>query len=132
MEILERFSVGCVRGESLEALVIEERSPDVVRARLGDDVHDAAGGVPELRARAARDDLKLLHGFEGDVDGGPLAADLLAEETVRVVAAVEADVVEDAALAREGNLVAVGSLDYAHAGRQGQQVFEFTAQNRRL
>ena len=82
----------------------------LVRARLGDDVDDAAGGAAEFGVGAGRDDLELLDRFERDVDGRALPADLLAEEAVVVVAAVEADVVEDAALAGEVDLVAVGSL----------------------
>ena len=56
-----------------------------------------------------------LHRVERDVDGRALAAHLLAEEAVVVVAAVEADVVEDAALAGERDLVAVRPLHDAHA-----------------
>ena len=82
----------------------------LVRARLGDDVDHAAGGAAELGVGAGRDDLELLDRFERDVDGGALAAHLLAEEAVVVVAAVEADVVEDAALAGEVDLVAVRPL----------------------
>jgi hypothetical protein len=76
-------------------------------ARLGDDVDDATGSTTALRVRAAGDDLELLDRVERDVDGHPLAADLLAEEAVVVVAAVEADVVENPALARKGDRVTV-------------------------
>ena len=47
-----------------------------------------------------------------------LPAHLLAEESVVEVAAVHADVVEHASLAGERDLIAVGALDDAHAGRQ--------------
>ena len=60
---------------------------------------------PAVRPNSAgaprRDHLELADRFERDVDGRALAAGLLAEEAVVVVAAVEADVVEDAALAGE-------------------------------
>ena len=83
----------------------------LVRAGLGDDVDDAAGRAAELRRRAGGDHLELLDRFERDVHRGALPAGLLAEEPVVVVAAVEADVVEDPALPGEGDLVAVGPLD---------------------
>ena len=87
----------------------------LVGARLGDDVDDAAGGAAELGVRAGGHHLEFLDRFERDVDRGALAAHLLAEEAVVVVAAVEADVVEDAALAGKGDLVAVRALDDADA-----------------
>ena len=59
-----------------------------------------------------------------------LAADLLAEEAVVVVAAVEADVVEDAALAGERDLVAVRPLHDADARRERQQILELAAEDR--
>ena len=86
-----------------------------VRAGLGDDVDDAAGRAAELGRGAAGDDLELLHRVERDVDRRALTAGLLAEEAVVVVAAVEADVVEDAALPGERDFVAVGPLDDADA-----------------
>ena len=54
-------------------------------------------------------------GFESDIDGCTLATDLLAEEPVVVIATIEADVVEDAALAVEVDFVAVGALRNADA-----------------
>ena len=63
--------------------------------------------------------------------GRALAAGLLAEEPVVEVAAVEADVVEHAALAGERDFVAVGALHDAHARRQREQVFELAAEDRR-
>ena len=86
---------------ALEALVVEQAAVRLVGPRLRDDVDHAAGGAAELGVRAGGDDLELLHRVERDVDGGALSADLLAEEPVVVVAAVEADVVEDAALPGE-------------------------------
>ena len=83
----------------------------VVRAGLGDDVDHASGSAAELGRRAGGDHLELLDRVERDVDRGALAARLLAEEPVVVVAAVEADVVEDAALAGKADRVSVGSLD---------------------
>ena len=90
---------------------------------------------PAVRPNSAlapgRDHLELLDRVERDVDRRALAAHLLAEEPVVVVAAVEADVVEDAALAGEGDLVAVGPLHDADARRERQQVLELAAQDRR-
>ena len=103
----------------------------LVGARLGDDVDHAAGGAAELGVGAGGDHLELLDRFERDVDRGALAAHLLAEEAVVVVAAVEADVVEDAALPGEGDFVAVRSLHDADAGRERQQVLELASEDRR-
>jgi hypothetical protein len=47
---------------------VEQRCRDLVGARLGDDVDDAAGGAAELGARAGGDDLELLDRVERDVD----------------------------------------------------------------
>ena len=102
----------------------------VVGSGLGDDVDDAAGGAAELRVGPAGDDLKFLDGFKGDVNRGSLAAHLLAEETVVIVATVETDVVEDAALAVDVDFVAVRALNDAHAGGQREEIFKFPAENR--
>ena len=130
VEISERLAVGGVRRQPFEALMVEERSLHVVGARLGHHVDDAAGGAAEFGRRAVGDDLEFLDRFEGDVDRGPLSADLLAEEAVGVVAAVEADVVEDPALAGEGDLVAVRSLHDADARGEGQEILELAAEDR--
>jgi hypothetical protein len=61
--------------------------------------------------------LKFFYRFERDVYGCALAAELLAEEAVVVVAAIESDVIEDSALAREIDLVAVGPLRDADVSR---------------
>src|SRR5262245_26225997 len=131
VEILERFAVGSVRGQSFEALEMEQTAAEFVRARFGDDVNNAAAAAPELSARAGGDDLELLDGLHRDVDRRALAAGLLPEETVVVIAAVEAYVVKDAALAVEIDLVAVRTLSDAHAGSERQQVFKLAAQNGR-
>ena len=55
---------------------------------------------------------------------------LLAEEAVVVIAAVEADVVEDAALAGKRDLVSVRPLHDRHTGRQRQQVLELASEVR--
>ncbi len=131
MKVLEFRAVGQVAGEPFQSLEVEERSGDVVAARFGDHVHDTARRAAEFGRRAAGDHLKLFHRVHRDVDRRTLASSLLAEEPVVVVAAVEADVVEDAALPGEGNLVAVGPLHDADTGRQRQQVLELPSENGR-
>src|SRR5438034_2684007 len=49
-----------------------------------------------------------------------------------VVAAVQAHVVEDTALARERDLVAVRPLDHADPGGEGQQVLELPPEDGRV
>src|SRR5437660_8532491 len=95
-----------------------------VGAGFRDDVDDASGAAAELRVGAARRDLKLLDGLQRDVNCGTLAAHLLAKESIVVVAAVEADVVEDAPLPVDVYFVAVRTLSDADAGGQCQQVFK--------
>ena len=102
---------------------------NVVGSRFGDDVDLAAGRAAEFGVCAAGDNLKLLDGLKRNIDRGALAADLFAEETVVVVAAVEANVVKDAALAVDVDFVAVGSLRDADARGQSQQVFKFTTED---
>src|SRR5260370_2208782 len=91
-----------------------------------------AGSASELGVGSAGDDLELPDGLERDVDGGALAARLFAEEPVVVVAAIEADVVEDAALPLDGDLVAVGPLHDADAGSQGEQILKLASEHRGL
>src|SRR6185369_12829108 len=130
MKVLERFAVGRVGGERLEPLKVKQASVDAVRSGFSDDVHHTAGSASELGAGAGRDNLELLDGFKSDVDRRALAAGLLAEEAIVVVAAVKADVVEDSALPREVYLIAVRSLCNAYSRCERQQVLEFSPQNR--
>src|SRR5882762_9825246 len=85
---------------------------------------------PEFRVRAARHYLEFLYGIQSDVDGSALSAHLLAEETIVVIAAIQADVVEDSALPVEVDFVPIRSLHDAYAGREGQQVLEFSPEDR--
>ena len=132
MKIRELAAVRQVAGQPLEPLEMEDRAVHVVRARLRDDVDHAARRPAELGGRAAGDHLEFLHGVQGDVDGSALSPDLLAEEAIVEIAAVEAEIVEHAPLPGEGDLVAVGPLHHAHARRQRQQIFELASENRRV
>ena len=86
---------------------------DIVGSRFRDDVDNPAGGAAELGSCSRGDYLKFLHCIERNIDRGALAAELLAKETVVVVAAIETDVVKDTALSGEGNLIAVRPLNDA-------------------
>ncbi len=130
VEVVQRGSVGEISGQRLDPLEVKERAVRLVRAGLGDDVDHAACGAAELGRRSRRDDLELADGFERDVNGSALTASLLAEEAVVVVAAVEADVVEDPALAGETDLVSIGPLDDADAGGECEQILELPPENR--
>ena len=129
MEVSRRRPVRSVRGQSFQALEVEEAAAHFVRARLGDDVDHAARRAPELRIRAVGHDLEFLHGLKRDVDRRTLAAKLLAEESIVVVAAIKADVVVHASLPTERDLIAVRSLDDAHPGGQREQILKLAAQN---
>src|SRR5215472_12912253 len=99
MKILQRFAVRGIGREGFQPLEVKQCAVHLIRAGLGDHIDDSAGGASELSAGAACDHLKFLDRIERDIDSSTLAAYLLAKETVVVVAAVKADVVEDAALA---------------------------------
>ena len=131
MEIGRRRAVRSVSGQSLQTLEMEHAAVQVIGSRLGDDVDDAPGGAAELRVGAAGHDLEFLHRLQRDVDGRALSAQLLAEEAIVVVAAVEADVVVHAALSAERNLVAIGALHDAHPGSEREQIFELPAEDGR-
>ena len=100
-----------------------------VGSGFGDDVDYATRAAAELRVGAARRDLELLYGFQRDVDRRALAAHLLAKEPVVIVTAVEADVVEDAALPVDVDLVAVRALGDADARSQSEEVFKLASKN---
>ena len=129
----EVFQAGAVRqvsGQGRDPLEVKKTSALLVRARLRDDVDDAPGRAAEFRRGAGGNHLELLDCFERDVHRGALPAGLFPEEPVVVVAAVEADVVEDPALPREGDLVAVGPLDDGDAGREREEVLELASEVR--
>src|SRR4030095_5428951 len=98
MEILERRAVRQFSRERFESLEMKHGAVLLIGTRLGDHVDDTTRSAAELGGGAAGDHLKLLYGVERDIDRRTLATDLLTEETVVEVAAIETDVVEDAAL----------------------------------
>ena len=83
---------------------------EVICSRLGDDVDYSSSRAPEFRIGAAGHDLELFHRIQCDVDRSALTTLLFSKESVVVVATVEADIIEDSALAIEVDLVAVGTL----------------------
>lgn len=129
-EIIEGLPVGGGGGESFGAEVFEQTAVVIICAGLGDDVDHAAGGAAIFSVSSAGDDLKFLYGFERDVSGSSLAAGLLAEEAVVVITAIEADVVEYAALPVDIDFIAVRSLGNADAGCQSEQVFKLATEDR--
>ena len=99
----------------------------LVAARLGDDVDEAAAGTAELGVGPLGHHDHLLHGVEIEGEGRALAAALLAEEGVVEIRAVHGDVVVDPPLPGDAQLVAVRSLDDGGARRQQGQVEEVAA-----
>src|SRR5512143_660974 len=132
MKIFERLAVGRVCAQRLKPLKVKKAAVNAVGTGLSDDIDNATSGSSELCAGPCRDDLKLLNGFQGNVDRRSLATGLLAKEPVIVVAAVKADVVEGAALPCEVYLITIGPLSYADAGRQSKQVFELPSEDRQV
>ena len=104
-----------------QAVRLEEevrRAAGRVGPRLGDDVDEAGAAAAELRRGPVGHDDHLFDGVLVEGEGRPLAAALLAEERVVEVRAVHGDVVVDALLAVDADLVAVGPLHDGHARRQ--------------
>src|SRR4029077_503836 len=108
------------RTQSFEPLVVEHASMHVVCPRLCDDVHAAARRPSKFRVRAARNYLEFFYGIQRNVDGRALTSHLFAEEAVVVIAAIQADVVENSALSVEVDLIPVGPLHDAHTRSEGQ------------
>ena len=104
-----------------------QRAVHLVGARLGDDVDEAAVGAAELGVGALGHDHHLLDRVEVEGEGRALAAALLAEERVVEVGAVDRDVVVDALLAVDRELVAVRALHDGDAGRELGEVEEVAA-----
>ena len=98
-----------------------------VGARPGDHVDEPPGRAAELGGGALVHDHQLADRVLVEGERRPLAAALLAEERVVEVGPVHDEVVEDAALAVDVQLVAVGSLGDGRAGRQQRQVHEVAA-----
>src|SRR5260370_30911881 len=101
----------------------------IVRPRLRYYIYDAARRPPEFGVRAARHHLEFLYRVQGDVDGRALSAHLFAEEAVVVIAAIQADVVEDSALPVEVDFIPVRSLHDPYAGGEAQQVLELSPED---
>ena len=89
---------------------------DFIGAGLRYDVDDAGGGPAKFRGGAGCYYLELFDRIERNVDGSSLSAQLLAEKSVVVITAVQADVVEDAALSGKRDFISIRTLDDADAG----------------
>ena len=131
-ELLLAIDVGretesVIRGKVLAAIIVMGAAVDVVGPGLGDDVDEAAAAAPELGGSALGHHDDLLDRIQVEGEGGPLAAALLTEEGVVEVRAVDGDVVGDALLAVDRELVAVGSLHDADPGRELGELEEVPA-----
>ena len=109
---------------------VVRRAAQVVRPRLGDHVDEAAGRSAELGGGALVHHHQVLDGILVEGEGGALPAPLLAEEGVVEVGPVDDEVVEDAALAADVQLVAVGPLRYRRTRGEQGQVHEVAAVTR--
>src|ERR1700730_13686759 len=98
---------------------MEQTAMHCVGAGLGNHVDDSTGGAAEFRSRSSCHHLKFFHCIERNIDRRALAAQLLAEEAIVVVAAIEAHVVEDAALPGKSDFVSIGALDNTDARGEG-------------
>ncbi len=100
-----------VRVQVLVPVELEHRPVEVVRARLGHDVHDGASRASVLRGVGVPVHLELLDRVLAELVGGAAGAgapEALAEEGVVIVRAVDHDAVERPALAREADVAGTG------------------------
>src|SRR6266481_7248148 len=118
-----------MRRQRFETLKVKKTSVRFVRPGFADHIDNSASGAAKFGTRSRCYNLKFLYRFQRDVDCRALATELLAEEAIVVIATVKTDVIEGAPLTGEGYLVAVGSLNHAHAGSQRQQIFKLATQN---
>ena len=103
------------------------RPREVVGARAGDDVHESARRTPKLGGGALVHHHHLLYRVLIEREGGSLSAPLFAEKGVVEVGPIDNEVVEDAALAADVELVAVGALRDGDAGGKQGEVEEIAA-----
>ena len=129
MKVFQRFAIRRVRSERFQALEMKKAAMQFVSAGLRYNIDHTTGTAAKLCRRAGRYHLKFLYCIERDIDGRALSSNLFAEETVVVVAAVKADVVEDSTLPGEVDFVAIRPLHDAYSGSQRQQIFELSSQN---
>ncbi len=115
------------RRQAVAGVVVVARAVKVVGARLGDDVDEARGGAAVLGVGPVGHDHDFGHRVEIESERGALASALLAEERIIEVRAVHRDVVLNAFLAVDRELVAVGPLDGSDAGRQLGEIEEVVA-----
>ena len=100
---------------------------ELVGPRLGDHVDEAARRAAELGGGALIDHHQLLDGVLIECERRALSPALLAEERIVEIGPVDDEVVEDAALAANVELVAVRSLGDGCAGCEERQVHEVAA-----
>src|SRR5436190_8010768 len=110
MKVLQRLAVGGLRSQCFQALEVEDAAVHLVGAGLGDHVHNATAGAAKLSAGARGDHLEFFYCFQADVHGSALSSSLFTKEAIVVVAAIQADVVKDAALPIEIDLIPVWAL----------------------
>ena len=118
---------GVLGGDLVPLAEVVGGTGQLVGARLGDDVDESAGRAAELRGGALVHDDQFADRVLVEGERRALAAALLAEERVVEVGPVHDEVVEDAPLAVDVQLVAVGPLGDRGAGGQEGQVHEVAA-----
>src|SRR5262249_9548798 len=119
-------------GQGFQTLEMEDAAVQFVRSGFGDYVDKTSGAASELCARTRGNNLEFLDRLHRNIDRRPLTADLFAEKSIVVIAAIEIDIIEYSTLAGEIDLIAVRPLGNGNAGSQGQQILKLTAQNGRI
>ena len=117
---LHRHRVG--GGHAIPLPEIVGRTLQFVGTRLCDHIHKAPGGPPELGRRTLVHHHHLFDRVLAEGERRPLPAPLLAEEGIVEVGPVHDEVVEDAPLSADVQLVPVGPLGNRDAGSQQREV----------
>ena len=115
------------RGDLVPLAVVVGRAAQRVGPRPRDHVDEPARGAAVLRGGALVHHDQVFDGVLIEGERGPLPAPLLSEERVVEVGAVDDEVVEDAALPGDVQLVAVRPLRDRRARREQRQVQEVAA-----
>ena len=103
------------------------RAGKLIGPRLGNHVDKAPRGAAELGGGTLIDHYEFLDGVLVESECRPLAAALLSEERVVEVRTVDDEVIENASLAADVELVAIRSLGNRGTGREQGHVHEVAA-----
>src|SRR5262249_23817103 len=120
-------AIGQPRGQAGPLLVFVQRAVGNVGAGLGHHINEAAGAASEFGRRAIGHYLEFLDGVKTHRERRTLAAALLAEEWIVLARVIDRDIIVDALLPVDRDLVAIGTLNDGHTRGKRHQAEEVAA-----